>query len=542
MAHTEASDDRHHRALKSSQHHLALQGGCLNYLETPKGQDRIWQLSEAFAKLRISIAIDRLPPEILLKIIEHFAETWVLTDDPADWDVYTLDHHSRERQETLISLSKTSRSLSATATTVIYRCVHLATAKSARLFLRTLQTQPEVRSLVKQISCPHLVYVRPAYAFSHDLPNYDKLSHVAALLHDKCDTIAYHELLEILQHIRHVRVLSVPQARLALVSGPWGGYLWLEHLRKLRISVPFLSSTSLDGSTLRRVLDWLHPNVIMTAYPALEYLEVLSPFGRWQAELTTSGPPLLWPGKFVKSLSTTLFSVDPCMDWHLMTLEQPVFDPSYCHTFHFSGPAWTSHHQSDLTGGNRWNLNRFFTTNGRSICVLSLDFRVSDFNRNVLFGARRITTLNELTNLTHLTISLDVLYGQDRFFAVRIGRMQHNPLAEINQLFPESLRVLRLNEYMTGIFTPMLILQSNYRFRLQSYLSAVCLFIHHLLHYWLEPRGDRELWVKHLESLLELLEMDFPEPGMPHTHHWGGIISEKKGGGGREFVQMLRPT
>lgn len=144
------------------------------------------KLVQTFAKLHISsTALDEpphgtrkanlndLPQEILLNIVRHFAEPWVLTNEIADWTIYNLDHKSRERQRALLSLCKTSRSLCAAATTTLYHCAHLPTTKSVRYFLRALRMRQDLGLLVKQISCPHPVLMRLAYIFAPDAFDHD---------------------------------------------------------------------------------------------------------------------------------------------------------------------------------------------------------------------------------------------------------------------------------------------------------------------------------------------------------------------------------
>lgn len=190
--------------------HYSIVTTRLVYPEPAKHQDSMLSLVRAFERLSIKqTTISDLPQETLLNMVEQLAEPWTLTDDLADWNIYKLDQDSRERHRALTNLSTTSRSLAAAATTVLYHCVHLSTAKSVRCFLRTLQMRPDLIPLVKHISCSHEVFMRHSYIFAHSA--YDsaiaQMIHGGqgnmpslALFHSKEDIIDFHELLKLLEH------------------------------------------------------------------------------------------------------------------------------------------------------------------------------------------------------------------------------------------------------------------------------------------------------------------------------------------------------
>lgn len=142
---------------------------CMNGRPTKRHQIVDDSLIEGFSKLLSQRYLDDLPQEILLNIFQHFAEPWVLTDDLADWEVYTLDRESRIRQQTLISLTKTCRRLNLPATSILYWCAHLPTHRSVLRFLNSIRIQPNLAKLVKQVSCPHEVLMSLTYAFHRPL-------------------------------------------------------------------------------------------------------------------------------------------------------------------------------------------------------------------------------------------------------------------------------------------------------------------------------------------------------------------------------------
>lgn len=515
--------------------------------EFQKHEDDISKLVQAFAKLHISSTalnepahsihkanLNDLPQEILLNIVQHFAEPWALADELADWTIYNLGHESRERQRTLLSLCKTSRSLCAAATTTLYYCVHLRTTKSVRYFLRALRMRNDLSFLVKQISCPHPVLMRLAYIFAPDAFDHDTIRLLSGgwinerskrLWLDNGNIIGYQDLFEILFYIPHVRTLSVPRSELGLITGPWGGGLVrLEHLTKLSISLHVQPSSRLSQSDPHRVLRWLNPVTIAATCPALEYLQLLSPYGKWQAEFTdaslkTTGRKSTshLAGKYIKLLST--ISNGGCVQWDLMTLKEPVFHPSWFHTLHFAGPNPKNVQRLQFAQQAGWNLNTFLHTKGEGIRVLTLDWDTESTpaDRIMLFGlAGRITTLKGLTNLTHLTVSLQVLYPfPTTFFREMSTQMALHAESEINRLFPSSLKVLRIDEYMPAILGPPNRSQTINETRFSLFTTSVRIFISMLRHHWLCDRGDRELWFRRYRTLDEYDESPRQGSGRP---------------------------
>lgn len=511
------------------------------YRESQSRQDAMSQLVQAFAKLSMSdnsfddnpyatrkATLNNIPHEIILNIVEHFAEPWALTDQIADWTIYNLDRESRERQMTLISLCKTSRPLCAAATTVLYRCAHLATKRSVRYFLRALRMRQDLSLLVKQVSCPHHVLMRLPYIFAPDAFDHDVGRLLVGgwinegskrLLLDQGNVIGYQDLFEILFYIPHVRTLSIPRTELGFVTGPWGGgILRLEYLTKLSISVHFQPSSRLSHTDPHPVLRWLDPDTIMTACPALQYLTLTSPYGEWQARFIDvssempmeKGRTIHKARKYIESLSTVNRGGGGCVQWDLMTLQQPVFNPAYFHTLHFAGPNWKNGQPLLFAQKQQWNLNRFLHINGKGIRVLTLDWDTACSlpDKYTLFGpVRHITTLNGLTNLTHLTISLQALYSTVRSFSGQLFyNMRPHPGAEINRLFPKSLKVLRIDEFLQDIFVPPNLPQTAYEARLTGFTSLVGYLISVLRPNWLCTRGDRELWFKRYGKLDEYNE------------------------------------
>ncbi|KUI70193.1 hypothetical protein VM1G_06307 [Cytospora mali] len=522
-------------------------------------QDDISRLIQVFARLRLGgITIKDLPQEILLNIVENFAEPWVLTDDLADWTIYNLDRHSRERQQTLINLCQTSRSVSAAAISILYRCAHLATTKSFRCFLHTLRTRPEFIPLVKQISCPHEVLMRLVYIFARNNifgGNTDRLlgggwidQWSGRLMVDEGNIIDYYELFELIQYTPQLRALSIPQDHVGLIAGPWGGLLWFDHLKRLSVSVHFQPSSRLSGPDPQRALSWLDPGYVAVAYPALQYLQIISPYGKWQAEFTPAlrNRNSFTAVKYITSLSTIPLAGGACVEWELMTLQQPVFNSSYCHTLHFTGPASRKEGTDSLPQQKNWTLNRFLHTKGRGIRVLSLDWNneCTPLDKSIMFGPMRaITPLRGFTNLTHLTISLQVLFDMPSLFTREVRQMQDDPAHGINWLFPNSLKVLRVDEYMPYIFSPPGLPQRTYTHRARSFSYAVKLFVNWLRCFWLHNRDDRELWFKrfgkldrHYESLPEVQDGS----NRLKWRDFQGLIPHEDRSVRKEFVRISR--
>lgn len=572
MAEQETLDPNQYYILTQPYNHPINPEICF---EPQNHQDAMSKLVEAFEKLRISnvalnnsshnigrTTLDNLPQEILLNITKKFAEPWVMTNDLADWTVYSLDRESRERQRTLVSLCKTSRLLSATATTVLYHCAHLATTKSVRFFLHTLRTRPGLANLVKQVSCPHQVLMRLAYLFSHDTFDHDigrLLSggwvneRSMGLILDEGNIIRYHDLVEILHYIPRVRTLSVPQSELGLVSNLWGGYLWLEYLTKLSISLHFQPSSRLGENDPYRVLSWLHPVTIATTCPALQYMELISPFRIWKAEFTdvSSEMPIkkeyfYLPGKYIVSLSSISLGGGGGVQWDLMTLQQPVFHPSCCHTLHFDGPNSKNKQRLFIAQQRQWNLNHFLNTRGQGIRVLNLDWDTECclFDTVDLFGpVGWITTLKGLTNLTHLTISLQVLFFRLPFFAREVDQMGQDPATEINRLFPSSLKVLRIDEWMPNLFWPAESPQTIHAAKVTTFSTAVGFFMTWLRRYWLHNRRDRELWFKRygqLDEYAESLRRTRGGPRVSGRRYFSSVIPGEDRYVRTKFVKVLR--
>lgn len=377
------------------------------------------------------------------------------------------------------------------------------------------------------------------------------------LLLDWGNIIGYQDLFEILYYIPHVKTLSVPRSEVGLITGPWGGGLVrLEHLTKLSISIQFQPSSKLRVGDPNIILRWLCPATIAATCPALRHLELLSPYGEWQAEFTEV--PVKIPGKkghpgpagkYIESLTTVSRVGGGCVQWNLMTLQQPVFHPSCFHTLHFAGPSPKNMHRLHVAQLSGWNLNVFLHTKGKGIRVLTLDWDTEAISahRIVLFGpAKHITNLKELTNLTQLTISLQVLYvSVETFQSEVIGQLllQSHPVAEFNRLFPSSLKVLRIDDYMPTISWLMNLPQTAYLNRIEPLSTTAALFIGKLQRYWLCDRDDREFWLKRDESFMKYYECHGPAVGGPVRavrRIRDRFIAPDEGHGRKAFVEVLR--
>lgn len=492
---------------------------CMNGRPTKRQQVIDDSLIEGFAKLLSQRYLDELPQEILLNIFQHFAEPWVLTDEQADWEVYKLDRESRIRQQTLIALTKTSRRLNPPATSILFRCAHLSTHLSALHFLAALRIQPRLAQLVKQVSCPQEVLMSVVYAFFRPPSNAAGSPFARDFsppigvqrptgapfqsYYSYCRIGANRRLLDmILSHISGIRALSVT------FYSPWHrGYPVspkpLEHLSKLSVAMlnqPEVYLTDPNGH--HPILTWLSRSAF-GRYRAIEQLELVHPRGKWIADLVTvevtteSGSNGF--EKYVESLKTVGLTGGGPAEWDLLSLERDIFSPTYFRSLDYAGQSRRCNGQCSKIQPSGWDINRFLSTTGRRITTLSLDWEHEHPQLGQLGPTGTLTSLPMLTNLTHLTVSMQVLFNHQHIFLNELQTILADPEAELARLLPPSLCVLRISEFMLSVLRPR---DPGAEDRsVARYNALLYSFMEVLRAWWLDARADRELWFRHCLGL-----------------------------------------
>jgi hypothetical protein len=505
----------------------ALPSPCTGERPSKRHQSTPESLVNAFAKLLSPRQLHDLPPEILLQIFQHFAEPWVLTDDLPDSEDYILGWESRIRQKTLVALTKTCRWLNQPATSILYRCAHLPTYRSLKAFLRALYVQPSLTGLVKQISCRPGVLSTVTYTFQrftdHDIPvtlnhqvlwsgrsrlGYFCLQDQESVPEDEKPRyyVRVYALDSLLERITGLRVLSVNCDRpwhLVTPASPFP----LEHLSKLSIHIGYEYGYSLIPSlpvSEDRTLSWLTRSSL-GRYPALKQLEIIHLGGRWVANMVTmdaTGGPGAAHGteKYVSSLTTDQKNGRATSEWELLSLSLDIFSPQHLHTLDYAGQSWHCRGSCSNIHPSGWNLNRFLATTGRGVKTLSLDWEHQHTQLGQLGLPGILTSLPMLTSLTHLTVSIQLLFGRPSTFYGQMLAMTQDPAAELARMLPPSLRVLRISEFINQVVAPWpqrlydSVMQGLVIARFNSHLWK---FMQLLRAYWLDARGDRELWFRH---------------------------------------------
>ncbi|KAG8164976.1 hypothetical protein KVR01_005251 [Diaporthe batatas] len=527
-----------------------------DYRETKRRQIIPDSLLDGFSKLQVLSPrqLDDLPQEILLNIFQHFAEPWVLTDDLADWDVYTLDGESKIRQKTLVALTQTCRRLNEAATSILYRCAHIPSSRSFTRFLSSLCVQPSLSELVKQLSCDFLVTIsrhpqilrsdpaplnaEPLGSGSQQTGPSRPIGRALQTSNPNNKSVANgHVLDSVLKHIPAIRALSIssvhPWTRIFPVS-----MLPLEHLSKLRISTvqPLRLYLSSYNARNEPAVIWLNKSNL-GRYPALKQVELVHPEGKWTASLVTveaangSGPPVM--EKYVTSLTTCWRDSLRAARWELLSLGQDIFAAEHLHTLEY-GPQrqkWGFFpHSRQLPG---WDLNRFLATTGRRIRSLSLDWETTSTPLVQLGPTGTLTTLPMLTCLTHLTVSMQVLFQQAVTFQDQLESILTDPEAELARLLPASLRVLRLSEFVLGVISPENQFFEDYN--VAGYNFLLLSFIEVLRAYWLDARRGRELWFRHCVEL----EYHPRLADVPSRCQLRWLVSsQRRGDVGRQFARV----
>lgn len=516
-------------------------------------------LLESLGELRLYIPpIETLPQELLLQVFEQLVHPSLLTAGFPDKQVihysriddYLEDDASgrsgRGNVATRMPVDRTdlrnvclvSRKFKLAATTLLYRCAHLATAKSPGSFLLTLTAHPDLQPLVKHISVPWYIGVitdRFDFAFSHDTTNLS-LGMEDDLLPDEleaefvaeCGENVGGDLLRLtMPLVPNLRTLVIPQTN--LLDGPFTNDLVLPYLTMLRITLMAPNEAiflSYDFHHAVRTITWLSPDLIGHHFPALQRLEICSPTGQWEADLVseeveTAKGRSLW--KYVESLKTTTAQMAPA-DWDLMSLKRPIFHPSKFHTLEFDGPGeFCGRVFNRVADIANWNFDRFFTEKGDGLRTLSLDWELHDIDdddnsssdkdpEEAYFGNMgHLTTLHKLTNLTHLTVSLQALFGVADKFQNWVDNTKASPDTELSKLLPPSLRTLRIAEYILGVYEISWFPPDEEEWNVWerdhwvcSHNDAVYHFLQSLRAFWLLRDERRELWFRRYAALDQL--------------------------------------
>lgn len=521
-------------------------------------------------------SIETLPQELLLQVFGHLIHPSLLTAGFPDKRVkhYSAQSHSEEDLDSdgfgsavdrkdLRNVCLVSRTFKTVATTLLYRCAHLAKAKSPESLLLTLTAHPDLQPLVKHISIPTYVgrsTVRFDYAFSHDWLKYMKLNDMETkfpygnILAECEEAVEGSVLKRIMPLLPNLQTLIIPQ--ISLYEGPIIKDLVLPNLTTLRITLMSPPEDIFERFTFRdslRTVIGLRPEVLGHDFPALQRLEICTATSTWEANLVSGegetdeyGCPL----KYVESLKTTATSQIAPAEWHLLTLERPIFDSSKLRTLKFDGPGNACRMPCNVAMNIDWDLNRFMSETGGGLRTLSLDWEVhhreEDETQLSYFGpSRHLVKLPQLTNLTHLTVSLQALFRNGEIFCQRVVDMRPDPDAGLARLFPPSLRILRISEYVPGvyefygdphgpdyddeIYEDMCITQHN---------RAVRGFLRFLRSDWLMRAEGRELWFRRYAALDWHAELS----GNPRGRHLlvsiFGATPEVDG----EFERVMNPS
>lgn len=489
-------------------------------------------LSLSFARLRLDTPpIEKLSDELLLQVLGNLVHPLLLAGVLSDVKTSERYDTTVDRRD-LRNVCLVSRSFKRAATTLLYDCAHLATSNTPGSLLSALNNHPLLRPLVREISVPiHVGDVgrRPTYAYSisdracYDLPDENKIPerlYKPSLFAERVEYVTGNTLRGIVEHAPELRTLTIPQT--SLVNGPFTRNLILRNLTKLRIQVMVPNEVTLytydvmGGASF--TLTWLRPEYIGERFPSLERLEVCTPTGTWEADLVAGDTDMEGGalGKYVESLRTTETGEEAPTEWNLMSLEQPIFDPSKLRALEFSGPEHECYMRCEHSEARGWNLNRFLGTKGIGLQTLSLDWGCDDpFDvAESYFGrARRVTGLNGLPSLTHLTVSLGALFGRSREFNLAVQNLERSPDEELARLFPELLRTLCISEFVPGVCNSLIMGPDDHfaapnagrhqaeNIRIRKHNGVVCRFLKLLRTHWLPRAEGRELWFRRFKKL-----------------------------------------
>ncbi|KAL2279215.1 hypothetical protein FJTKL_13589 [Diaporthe vaccinii] len=239
-----------------------------------------------------------------------------------------------------------------------------------------------------------------------------------------------------------------------------------------------------------------------------------------------------------------------------MSLKRPIFHPSKFHTLEFDGPGNSCEmvfdHVAEIAN---WNFNRLFTEKGDGLRTLSLDWElhdnVGDDSPNdkepeeVYFGNMGcLTTLHKLTNLTHLTVSLQALFGHANVFEDWVHDTKASAETELAKLFPPSLRTLRIAEYIPGVYEVSWYYPGGEQVPARAVERAACWhsdvvyrFLQALRAFWLLRDEGRELWFRRYGALDRFVS----EYGSPVSRKRLAWILDDAAENERGFKRVLRP-
>lgn len=504
-------------------------------------RDSEGSLLDSFGALHLHVPpIETLPQELLLQVFEHLVHPSLVTTGFSEQQVIHRGDDTRLKDDVpdrhgtvgaakrrdLRNMCLVSRKFKMAATTLLYRCAQLATDKAPTCFLNTLMAHPDLQPLVKRVSVATYVgriTKRFNFAFSHDTDictdlYWDLPRELPEEFFAQCGKYVGGEILRlIIPLVPNLQTLTIPQTD--LVDGPFTKDLVLRNLTTLRITLMAQNEAIFHNYVLShavRTTTWLSPGFIGQRFPALQCLDIFTPNGRWEAKLVSEEVNAVEgrsPLKYVQSLKTTTTSSIVPADWDLMSLKRPIFHPSKLHTLEFEGPG--AYCIEGLTVN--WDLNRFLAEKGSGLRILSLDYEFHEngdynpylYHQDVYFGAQqRLTTLDNLTNLTHLTVSLQALFGEADTFSDWVEEMKNSPDTELAKLLPQSLRTLRIAEYIPDVYEEDWVDSidewdgHNY---VRYHSRRVYRFLQALRAWWLPRDKGRELWFRRYDDL-DLLE------------------------------------
>lgn len=548
----------------------------------PEYRDRVTPeeaVLDPLGELRLSKPpIEKLPQELLLDVFEHLVHhSLVAAGFPEQRATHRMDDFDLKDDQPdqnglvtavdrkdLRNLCLVSRNFKMAATTLLYRCAHFVTAESPGSFLFTLTEHPDLQPLVKHISVPTYewrISKRFSFAFDHDTyclrplkcaSPVDPEAHFFA----RCEEyLSVGPLRLTLSLVSKLRTLVIPQA--VLLDGPLTKDLVLRDLTKLRINLTAQNETIFQicsAFIYDRMLTWLSPDFIGHRFPALQRLEISTPNGRWEADLVSEEVDSLEggsPRKYVESLrTTTTFPMVPA-EWDLMSLEQPIFHPSKLRTLEYDGPGKSCSWVTPVSKPRKWDLNRFFAEKGGGLRTLSLDWEVhddTDFDEptnfalpQLYFGPEgRLHTLDKLTNLTHLTVSLQALFGVAKTFWDWVDDMEASPEKELARLLPPSLRTLRIAEYIPGVYEEECNVweyEDEEHQNIRYHGRCVSRFLQALRTRWLLRDEGTELWFRRYADL-DQLEVD---SGASLGRSWNQFMLDYEAESDGMFERVLRP-
>ncbi|KAK7736544.1 hypothetical protein SLS53_006975 [Cytospora paraplurivora] len=476
----------------------------------------------------------RLPHELLVEIAAIVADQSSTTVEPRPLTVTAL--------QDLLNLCQTSRRLNGAATEVLYRAVYLPTGRSVGCFLFTLYQHPGLAQLVKGVFCPSLS--GPSPKLSYAFWDFIDTTYNAVLSRNRFweeplpsqyftpipERIGGQLIMAIVQHLPHLKALTLSQSQ--LIGGPYTRDMRLQSLTKLTISVvdqPEVTFERCPAAYSRRLVAWLNPRCIGARFTSLEVLEIITPTGRWAAKLVPGPVVDEHPRRFVESLTTTRTDPYGPAEFDLVSLGQAIFHPDHFRTLIFASPGRKCENACWYASDRKWHLNRFLETTGRNLRALSLEWEWEHdgwyFNQEM-----HLTKLMKLRHLASLTISLQALFGMSHEFNAAVDAMIMHPVEELAGLLPESLMILRINEYTFG---------NEGVQEAKDHNRAVYYLVKFVRDYWLNVREGRELWFKR-DAELDMHQLVTVDPMRIHLRIILGHLLRHADDIGGDFEQVPR--